>query len=122
MSVRGPNRSPIILSAIIPGLGQFVQRRWLAGVFYLAVFVACFVYLGNYVEKIISSAFAIADSIRNSGNDVPDISYFRLITPVVLATGIYVVNLIDAFLFYRVSVRKWNEWKHMRLDSEQRGR
>jgi hypothetical protein len=27
--------SPVMLSAIVPGLGQFAQRRWLAGLFYL---------------------------------------------------------------------------------------
>jgi hypothetical protein len=27
--------SPVMLSAIVPGLGQYVQRRWVAGTLYL---------------------------------------------------------------------------------------
>jgi hypothetical protein len=46
MKTAASSRIPVLMSAFVcPGAGQFMQKRWLAGLIYLAGFLASFFWL-----------------------------------------------------------------------------
>ncbi len=89
------------LSAVVPGLGQLAQRRWIAGVLFLATSLGLFLWLGwmlvhSMVENI-RTALAFAD-----GTD-PARPFDILSIPLVLGLlalflVVYSAALIDAHL------------------------
>ena len=96
MNPKLSSRIPILLSAFAcPGAGQFMQKRWVAGVFFAAGFLVGFFWvmvlaIGNIVDYY-SMAFNF------DGPDPDPTSPKAFIAPFMIALVFYVINLFDVF-------------------------
>ena len=93
MNPKGPSRIPILLSAFAcPGAGQFMQKRWVAGVVFVSGFLVGFFWamvlaIGNIVDY-----YRMAFDFDYE----PDPSSPKaFIAPVLLSLVFYVINLFD---------------------------
>jgi uncharacterized metal-binding protein len=92
------DKTPIFLSALVyPGAGQFLQRRWLVGLFYSVTFTILFVLLLSAVLKplmgTLDAAFRWAAQQEN--RPFQTISAVRVIVLFVGLIMVYVANLTD---------------------------
>ena len=102
----GPSRLPIYLSALLmPGAGQFVQRRWLSAFFFALAFLVCFGYLTVVVVQYVMGF--IKDILR--GTERPPIPLMGLLLALGLSLIIYVIGLCDTYLAYLRECRVWGE-------------
>lgn len=97
--------SPMVLSALVyPGAGQLMQRRWLAGVFYMVVSTVVMVWLVIAVFAVLKVYYGMAFEPMNVPVEAPGIA--PLIIPFVVWVAIYVAGLIDtAIASYRQRVK-----------------
>lgn len=88
------SKVPFLLSAFVcPGAGQFMQRRWLAGSFFMAGFLGGFSWVMFAALRIIAAYYSMAFDIDA---EMPDnIESTALIPPLILAVVFYVLNLFD---------------------------
>lgn len=89
-------RIPILLSAFgFPGLGQFVQKRWIAGVLFSAAFLVGFFWvMGLALQNIIELySLAFDDSMREP-EPVPLAAFVK---PLLLVACVYLISLFDVF-------------------------
>ena len=83
----------MLLSAFVcPGVGQLVQRRWLAGALFLLAFAAAFVVFMGVAGSLITSYYRMGFEFETYE---PDIHPGRVLPAFVVALAIYVVNLVD---------------------------
>jgi TM2 domain-containing membrane protein YozV len=93
MNTKRPSHIPILLSAFAcPGAGQFMQKRWMAGVVFVSGFLVGFFWamvlaIGNIVDYY-RMAF-------DFDYDPDPSSPKAFIAPVMIALVVYVVNLFD---------------------------
>ncbi len=105
-----PSRLPIFISALVcPGIGQFLQRRWLAGAIFTALFLAFFL---SVVYNALAPIFRILRQLTDpSGGSAaltaPNLG--KLLTSFALAMITYAISLFDAYKAYRRSCRRWAE-------------
>ena len=91
--IKSISRIPILLSAFIcPGVGQFVQRRWIAGVLFSITFAAAFVVFMGVAGSLIISYYRMGFEFETYE---PDIHPGRLLPSFIVAIAIYVINLVD---------------------------
>ncbi len=91
-----PSRMPMFLSALVcPGVGQLVQRRWLAGILFLLAFAAAFAVFMWVAVDLIVSFYRMGFEFETYE---PDIHPERLLPSFALAIGIYLANLVDVAL------------------------
>lgn len=64
--LKAKHHMPLILSLFCPGIGQLVQRRWLAGLIYLAIFLALCIALSAVVLKMLATNVDAALAFMNS--------------------------------------------------------
>ena len=87
----------MVLSALVcPGAGQFVQRRWFAGLLFMLAFAASFIVFAVVAVELIASYYRMAFEFETY--EPPEIRPGRLLFPFAVAIGIYVVNLVDVAL------------------------
>ncbi len=83
----------MLLSAFVcPGIGQFVQRRWLAGALFILTFAAAFVVFMGVAGSLITSYYRMGFEFETYE---PDIHPGRLLPAFIVALAIYVINLVD---------------------------
>ena len=94
MHPKKPSRIPILLSAFAcPGAGQFMQKRWAAGVVFATGFLVGFfrvmiLAVGNIVDY-----YRMAFDFDGPAPDPNSPKTF--ITPLLIALVFYVINLFD---------------------------
>lgn len=95
---------PMVLSALVAGAGQFMQRRWVAGIFFMAVSSAASGWLLRTVFVVLKAYYGMAADPMNSTRDVPGLA--ALIIPFIIWLTIYVAGIIDtAMANYRIQVK-----------------
>jgi hypothetical protein len=88
---------PVLLSAMVcPGAGQFVQKRWGAGITYLLCFLAAFIYVMLAAGKIIISYYRLGFEFDTYKPE--PVSMLNLLLPFGLAVLIYLANIMDVFI------------------------
>lgn len=98
------SRIPMLLSAFVcPGAGQFMQKRWMAGVIYAVGFIIGFCWFMVLAVKIIIDYYRIAFD-ANFQPENPDI--MAMLPPFLIAMAFYVLNLIDVFLAQQSFARR----------------
>jgi len=100
-----PARSAVLLSVIVPGLGQCVQRRWVAAFLFFSSFMALLISL--IVIVLYSLVVNLKAALAFAEDSAGEVSFFRLPAGLVFvlfcaALVIYVLGVIDA---YRVQCR-----------------
>lgn len=89
--------SPLMFSALVyAGAGQFVQRRWMAGVFFSLVFSWPFIWFLDDAERILRAYALLALGERSSAEPFP--SFNLLVKPFLLGLLIYGAGLLDTHL------------------------
>lgn len=112
-----PAKTAIFLSAVMaPGAGQFVQRRWVAGAFFLIMFLVCLVFLlVEIMVPMVKNVLIILDFAEHK-SDLPLIK-FR-VAPILAWLGfslvIYFASLMDTTAAYYRQRRDWAR-QHSRL-------
>lgn len=105
-----PTRTAMMLSAVMaPGAGQFVQRRWLAGAFFLITFLICLVcLLVEVVRPMVANILISLDVAEHKSNAA--LVRFRtgpILTWLGLSVLMYVISLLDTALAYARQCRQW---------------
>jgi hypothetical protein len=107
MPARAPIH-PVLLSAILPGLGQFAQRRWVAGIVYL---VANLTPAGALVWLVVrglmlnlQAALAFAAGEPNRPFATPHIPLILGLAAISIVA--YVACLLDAHWAHRRALRR----------------
>ena len=110
-----PDKTPIYLSAILPGLGQCIQKRWITAVVIIAAFLACLVLLTLVTLQHLSSDLDVAFvAAKGAENQEPCPSpVTAIISCLVLALLVYLISLCDVVLAYIRTYRLWAQKKLM---------
>lgn len=106
---RMPVGIPIILSGFIcPGLGQFVQRRRIAGAVYFALSAAALAWFLLETLPVIRTVYALAYAdMADTGAEDPQYSIPRMVAAFIAIGVVWLVNLFD--VFYAVIRRRTTE-------------
>jgi hypothetical protein len=92
-----PTRLPILLSAfVMPGAGQFMQRRWLAAWFYCLGFLFTFVMFALYLVKILTAYYSMW--LRFETYQAGPVPFKAVIGWFLLAMAIYAAGVIDTYV------------------------
>ncbi len=96
-----PAKYPIFLSAVVyPGAGQIFQKRWLAGIFFIATFTIMFIAFLFLMGSIIIDFYSLGLNFDNA-----QVNASPPIKPALFAFGtamiIYIINIIDTHAAYR---------------------
>jgi hypothetical protein len=96
---KGPARTPILLSALVyPGLGQFTQRRPVAGLLYSGGFTLLFcVFMALCLRTIVR--FYRVGLHGGSGGALPSAGMTLGLFAVCI--GAYLANVVDVYMAYR---------------------
>lgn len=91
---------PVFLSALVyPGVGQLVQRRWVAGVGYALLFSGAFGWLLWRFFGVIKLLYTTADFSKGVG-DAPSLGAIGW--PFIVSMLVWLANLIDTALGNRL--------------------
>lgn len=91
---RWQGMGPVFLSAVVfPGVGQWMQRRWVAGSAYAVVFGVAFGWLIVRCLKVLKAYYDLAFDFNHATGEAP--SLVAIVIPFVLSMAIYLVNLVD---------------------------
>jgi len=102
-------RMAIFLStAVCPGAGHFVQRRWTMGALYLAAFVACLVMtLLAVVVPLMTNLRIILDFAEKGSSEIfRAISLVKVLIWFGLAVLVYLAALVDVIAYARRQARR----------------
>ncbi|NQU38966.1 MAG: hypothetical protein HQ523_03350 [Lentisphaerae bacterium] len=104
-----PSRFPIYLSALIlPGVGQFAQRRAVAGLLFSLGFVAAFAAFMVYVVRILMAFYSLGfDFATYDTAAVIHPPIIRAAICFMVAILIYLVSLFDTHRAYRRQCHDW---------------
>ena len=101
-------RLAIFLSAAVcPGAGHFVQRRWILGALYLAVFVVCLglTLLTVVVPLMINLRIILDFAEKGSSETFRTISIVKVLTWFGLTVLVYLAALVDIIAYSRRQAR-----------------
>lgn len=88
------NRIPVLLSAFVcPGVGQFMQKRWVAGGIFSVGFLWGFFWLMILAIKIIIDFYRLAFEFDTYEPAMPNLLSF--IAPVLISFIFYLASLFD---------------------------
>ncbi len=104
-----PTRLGVTLSVVYPGLGQFVQRRYVAGTAFLMTATAMFIMLVVSFIAIIVNYYRLW--LAPSEVEVAPM-VVRFMTWFGLLLIVYAAAVMDAYLAYRRQSREWASKKH----------
>ncbi|MBU0716483.1 MAG: hypothetical protein KJ964_14095 [Verrucomicrobia bacterium] len=102
-------RLAIFLSAAVcPGAGHFVQRRWILGSLYLAVFVACLVMtlLTVIVPLMMNLRISLDFAEKGNSETFRTISIVKLLIWFGLSVMVYLAALVDIIAYARRQARR----------------
>lgn len=105
-------RIPILLSAIgFPGLGQFVQKRWIAGVLFSALFLVGFFWVISLALQNIIELYSMAfDDAMREPEPVPLVAFAK---PLLLVLIVYLISLFDVFRAQQLINTKQHEAEYL---------
>ena len=97
-----PAHSAVLLSALVcPGMGQLLQKRWLAGIAFGTSFIACLAVFMVYALKIIFAFYSLAFQFQEY--EEKPIPLLRCLIALAAALLVYVAGVIDT---YRAHARR----------------
>ena len=106
-----PTRLPIFLSAIVfPGVGQFLQKRPLAGIIYMVVCLASVVCTVASAITIILPYYELAMDPSSAvilSEEALKGQVYRLVFCLLAFLTVYIVNVFDAYIAYRREHASW---------------
>ncbi|MDP6490934.1 MAG: hypothetical protein QGH42_06990 [Kiritimatiellia bacterium] len=106
-----PSRGAILLSGFVcPGVGQFMQRRWLAGALFGGGFVVLFGMLLAQCFRVIMAFYRLAFD-GNLSADQPSVA--RILVIFGLCLLVYLLNVGDAYLAHRRAARRSAVRRHL---------
>ncbi|MDF7807256.1 hypothetical protein P4E94_07400 [Pontiellaceae bacterium B12219] len=113
MKKSSSSRMPIYLSAFgFPGLGQFVQKRWLAGILFTTTFMIGFIWILILAIRNIIELYSMAFSSDLLYEPTP-FPLTAFIEPLLIAFIAYLVSLFDVFLAQQRIATRWHEEEFM---------
>lgn len=99
----------MILSAIVcPGIGQLLQRRWIAAFTYCGLFVTAFVIVLTVMMRILLTYYSLGLDPDAVG-DAPDMlgPLAKAFLWLLIAILVYIANLFDAYHGYCAACTRW---------------
>lgn len=105
-------RAAIYLSALAwPGAGQFIQKRWPAGLFYAALFSVCAVFLTIAIFAPLFWNLRMMAEYSGKAESMVfrPILFAKIMFWLGLSALVYLASLLDAFLCYK---RRQKQGKH----------
>ena len=113
MKQQQASRVPMLLSAFgFPGLGQFVQKRWIPGLLFSAVFLVGFFWIMALAIHNIIEFYSMAFSTDWSVEPDP-VPLSAFVLPLILVGIVYFTSLFDIFLAQQKMISKQRERKMM---------
>ena len=99
---------PMILSLLCPGIGQLVQRRWLAGLFYLLVFLALCTWLLAVVAGMMSTNLtaALAFLDREPNKEFATGSKHMMLWLIASTLVVYLAGIIDTYRAFKRQLQR----------------
>jgi hypothetical protein len=95
-----PSRLPILLSAVFPGLGQCMQKRWVTGCFYALTTLIAFVMFIVEVVRLLKSYYGfLFESIAEAPSAVPLLMWFGV------TLTLFFISLWDTQRALRIQAR-----------------
>ena len=99
-----------MLSAFVcPGAGQFAQRRWIAGLLYLAAILAALVWL-TWVSlgPVVKNLMILTQAATPGGEgDLVMVSIPQLALSILCWLAVYAANVLDVVAAHRRRLRAW---------------
>jgi hypothetical protein len=106
-SDRPPSRTPVMMSALgYPGAGQFMQKRWLAGLLYGLAFTAGFVAFAVYMFRIIAAFYSLGLDFENAAPPA-HLPVRGAVFSLAAALAVYAAALADTYAAYRRACTTW---------------
>jgi hypothetical protein len=103
-----PSRVPMMMNAFVwPGVGQVIQRRWIAASIYLAGFLISTVFFCVHAVRIMTAYYNLWLRF-DSNQPVDPPSYRGLLAWLLMGILIYVAALVDSYIAY---VHARTQWK-----------
>lgn len=100
-----PTRLAIMFSAVVyPGAGQFMQRRWLAGILCGGTFTASFVWFIIEMVRIMHAYLSTA--FFDAPPDAPP-GYRRLLVSALTSLALFTIGLVDTILAHQRALRRF---------------
>ena len=98
--LRRGSRFPILLSAFIyPGSGQFAQKRWVAGTFFMVVFSVPMVIFFVCLVRVVISAYRMAFDF--AAYEAPSPPWARILISLAVSLVFYAANVVDVSMACR---------------------
>jgi hypothetical protein len=89
--------TPVIISALIyPGAGQFVQRRWVAGVIFLVAFSVALAWFVGRTLQVLAAYYDFAFNFNTASGQAPN--SMGIAIPFGISLAVYLANIVDAAL------------------------
>ena len=100
MSLFGSPRTAILASAMMPGAGQFLQRRRIAGTVYALLFLALFLLVIVRILRMMLANLAAVNAFAGGEANQPfvQLSLWSILVPLAAAMAVFVAGLIDTYL------------------------
>ena len=112
-------RLAVFLScAACPGAGHFVQRRWILGVLYAVMFVACLVMtlLTAIVPLMMNMRIAMDFADKGSSEPFQVIPMLKVLAWFGLSVLVYLVALVDVIAYARRQARRRLDTRRKNLE------
>jgi TM2 domain-containing membrane protein YozV len=85
---------PLFLSALVfPGMGQFVQKRWIAGTLFFLFFLAAFILFCAQAVHLIITYYRMGFEFETF--EPGEIHLRQMLTTFAIAMLIYIINIFD---------------------------
>jgi hypothetical protein len=111
-----PSRLPVLMSAFgFPGVGQFMQRRWLAGTFFVITFSASLIVFLASAFRIIYTFYALGFGAAPEPT-LPQLPLRPALAAFFAALLLYITAVMDAQIAYLRACRAWTARKHRTAD------
>lgn len=98
----------LVSAFFMPGAGQCMQGRWVAGIFYAVTFLTTAVMMLIYIFKILTIYYGVwLETSQDS--DVEKVN--GMVTPLfawaIGTTIIYLINIFDAWFAHTRALQRW---------------